>query len=554
MRCVPDLPDPNAPSHLLLETVLESMDACVAVTDPRGIIVCANQMWQEYPGDNPLLAGCGAGTDYLAVCERVIKGTAGDLSIVGLGIRSVLTGKVPRLSLDYPHRSEAGTAWFAMLGGRAADAGLGAVIRHRDITERMTMEQRLRRSESLFHLTTENARDLITILGTTGKVRYRSPSYRKTLGYSEKELNLIPVFELVHPDDRALFQDSLRHAARQGLTGLFEVRLRHGDGSYGLFESQASAVDNGGGDEELILLFSRDITERKAVEAERARMEIQLRHAQKMEAVGQLAAGIAHEINTPTQFVGDNLRFLQGAFQSVLGVARAGVELGGSAAGVPELASAAAGLAQRAREEELDYLAEEAPSAIQQSLDGLARVSTIVQAMKVFTHPSAEGLMAVDINQAIANTLIVCRNEWKYVCEVEQDFDEDLADVVCSPGEFNQVILNIIVNAAHAIAERQEAEPEHPGRIRIETLDAGDCAEIRVTDNGRGIPEHQLQQIWLPFFTTKPVGKGTGQGLSIVHSIISRHHGSVAATSEVGAGSCFTIRLPFEPGRGQAGP
>ena len=550
MQCSPDLPDPSSPTHLLLETVLEGMDACLAVTDPRGVIVCANQMWQAFAGDNPLLAGCGVGTDYLEVCERVIKGPSGDLSIVALGIRSVLTGKVPRLSLDYPHRTEAGTAWFAMLGGRALHAGLGAVIRHRDITERMTMEQRLRRSESLFHLTTENARDLITILGTNGKVHYRSPSYRKTLGYAEKEFNLIPVFELVHPDDRALFQNALRQAAKQGLTGLFEFRLGHRDGSFGLFESQASVVDTGGG-EETVLLISRDITERKAVEEEQARMEIQLRHAQKMEAVGQLAAGIAHEINTPIQFVGDNLRFLDGSFQSLLRVARAGAELGERVGEDSEFRAAAAGLAQQVREEELDYLAEEVPSAIRQSLDGIARVSTIVKAMKVFTHPSSEGMMAVDINQAIENTLIVSRNEWKYVSEVERGFQEDLADVVCSPGEFNQVVLNIIVNAAHAIAERQVREPEHKGLIRVETRASGEWAEIRVSDNGCGIPEHQQPQIWLPFFTTKPVGKGTGQGLSIVHSIIARHRGTVAVTSTVGQGSCFLLRLPFDPTRGQ---
>jgi signal transduction histidine kinase len=159
--------------------------------------------------------------------------------------------------------------------------------------------------------------------------------------------------------------------------------------------------------------------------------------------------------------------------------------------------------------------------------------------------------MAVDINQAIENTLIVSRNEWKYVSEVERGFQEDLADVVCSPGEFNQVVLNIIVNAAHAIAERQVREPEHKGLIRVETRASGEWAEIRVSDNGCGIPEHQQPQIWLPFFTTKPVGKGTGQGLSIVHSIIARHRGTVAVTSTVGQGSCFLLRLPFDPARGQ---
>ena len=206
----------TVPSELLLETILESMDACVAITDPQGLIVCANGAWRDFQGGNPLLAGSQVGSNYLEQCERIIKGQAGDLSIVALGIRSVLTGKVPRLSLDYPLRSPEGTIWFGMVGDRSVAPGLGAVIRHRDITQRMTMEQRLRRSENLFHLTTENARDLITILGTNGKVRYRSPSHRKALGFSEGELNEIPLFELVHPEDRAGFQSALRQAAKQG--------------------------------------------------------------------------------------------------------------------------------------------------------------------------------------------------------------------------------------------------------------------------------------------------------------------------------------------------
>ena len=308
--------------------------------------------------------------------------------------------------------------------------------------------------------------------------------------------------------------------------------MAHRDGSARLFEAQAAAVDTGGDEQEMVLLISRDITLRKAAEGERAQMEIQLRHAQKMEAVGQLAAGVAHEINTPIQFVGDNLKFLLDSFQDL-------VRLAGS--GTPG-------------DEDLAYLKEEVPRAIGQSLDGIDRVATIVKAMKVFTHPSTEGLMAVDLNQAIENTLIVSRNEWKYVCEVERRFAPDLPDVVCSPGEFNQVILNLVVNAAHAIGERLERQPDPPGRILVETRAEGPWAEIRVADNGCGIPAHQMQQIWLPFFTTKPVGKGTGQGLSIVHSIITRHRGTVEVTSEVGRGTSFALRLLFDPARGLETP
>jgi signal transduction histidine kinase len=188
---------------------------------------------------------------------------------------------------------------------------------------------------------------------------------------------------------------------------------------------------------------------------------------------------------------------------------------------------------------------EEVPRAIQQSLDGLARIATIVQAMKVFGHPGGEEQVPVNLNEALRNTLVVAQGEWKYVAEVETDLDPDLPPVLCSPGEMNQVLLNLVVNAAHAIAEKLGGAPGEKGRITLSSRLQGPWVEIRVGDTGAGIPEGIREKIFLPFFTTKPVGKGTGQGLSIVHSVITKTGGSIDFESVVGQGACFIIRLPL---------
>jgi signal transduction histidine kinase len=167
--------------------------------------------------------------------------------------------------------------------------------------------------------------------------------------------------------------------------------------------------------------------------------------------------------------------------------------------------------------------------------------------MKVFGHPGGEGMVAVNLNETLRNTMVVAQGEWKYVAEVEPDLDPDLPLVLCSPGEMNQVFLNLIVNACHAIAERIGGKPEAKGRITLRSRILGPWVEIRVGDTGAGIPEAIRNQIFLPFFTTKPVGKGTGQGLAIVHSVVTKNGGFIDFESQVGLGTTFIIRLPYTP-------
>jgi len=277
----------------------------------------------------------------------------------------------------------------------------------------------------------------------------------------------------------------------------------------------------------------------------RNHQEMELRHSQKLEAVGRLAAGIAHEINTPIQFVSDNTRFLQTSFQDELKLVRSYEELFAAAScGTvpPEL------LAQTAAVRELtdwEYLETEIPKAMEQMLEGLGRVSTIVRGMKEFSHVNRANEKAPsDLNRALESTLIVARNELKYVADISTDFDA-LPPVVCHLGDLNQVFLNLLVNAAHAIEDVVQPAGGK-GRIIVRTRRDGDWVEISISDTGTGIPEEAREKIFEPFFTTKEVGKGTGQGLAMARAIVvEKHGGTLTFETEVGKGTTFFIRLPL---------
>ena len=195
----------------------------------------------------------------------------------------------------------------------------------------------------------------------------------------------------------------------------------------------------------------------------------------------------------------------------------------------------------------VEFLIKEIPKAIDQAIEGLDRIAKIVGSMKEFSHPGSSEVMHTDINHLLENTIAVSQNEWKYVAEVETEFDPGLPAVPCFAGELNQVFLNIIINAAQAIAEGHGETEEISDAITIRTKARNDCIEIEIADTGSGIPESILEKIFDPFFTTKEVGKGTGQGLAIAHSVIvDKHHGTISCRSEVGKGTTFTISLPLE--------
>ena len=273
------------------------------------------------------------------------------------------------------------------------------------------------------------------------------------------------------------------------------------------------------------------------------RSEERLRLAQKLEAVGQLAAGIAHEINTPIQYVGDNVRFLKTAIEDLQTL----VDKYRESFSVMSVPETILGQLKEAEElADLPYLSEQVPDAFASTLEGIERVAQIVRAMKQFAHPGMTDKDLADLNAAIESTATVTRNEWKYVANLDLKLDPDLPPVPCLIGDINQVVLKMIINAAHAIQEKLGEAPAEKGTITITTHAENAEAVIRIHDTGAGIPEHLQSRIFDLFFTTKEVGKGSGQGLAISHSVVHEKHGGyITCESSVGIGTTFGIHLPL---------
>jgi PAS domain S-box-containing protein len=379
----------------------------------------------------------------------------------------------------------------------------------------------------------------------TGACTYIGAQVEKQWGWAPESFQQCGfLFSRVYPDDRPAFAQALEEAVathdvsvecrvQLAADTLAHVRsfIRHAPGN-----TQRRVVRG----------ISIDITAQKKLESE-------LYQAQKLESVGRLAAGVAHEINTPVQFVSDNCYFLREAvveLKNALTAFREAREAAVSGAITPGEAFERMQAAEQAGD--LAFLTENMPPAVERSLEGLDRVATIVRSMKEFSHPNQSAPSSADLNAAIRSTLTVARNEYKYVADVETCLAE-IPPVVCYVGEFNQAFLNIIVNAAHAIGDRVVGT-ERRGLITVTTLQDGDEVEISVRDTGGGIPPAIREKIFDPFFTTKEVGKGTGQGLPIARRVIvEKHQGSLTFETEEGVGTTFIIRLPIQPADAHAG-
>ncbi|MGB8296598.1 MAG: PAS domain S-box protein, partial [Polyangia bacterium] len=421
---------------------------------------------------------------------------------------------------------------------RDADKMLGAVLVFRDVTEDHFRREQLRQSEEQYRVLFQTSRDaIITLAPPSWKFTSGNSAALEMFGVStEAEFTLLGPWDVsptLQPDGRPSAeraQEAMREAVQKGANSFHWMHKKVGGGLFSAHVLLTSMQMHGN---TVVQATVRDITEQQRLEAE-------LGQARKLEAVGQLAAGIAHEINTPTQFVGDSIQFLADAYKDEQLLFAKYREVMTTLAATPAFESLARQMKEVEESIDLTYVQENAPAAFARALEGVSRISMIVQAMKEFAHPDQREKSPADLNQALQTTLIVGKNEYKYVADVETDLGE-LPPVLCHVGDLNQVFLNLIVNAAHAIKD-VAGESGARGTIRVKTRRDDGSVRIDIADTGTGIPEAIRHRIFDPFFTTREVGKGTGQGLAIARSIVvDKHGGSLTFESEVGKGYPFSL-------------
>jgi PAS domain S-box-containing protein len=383
----------------------------------------------------------------------------------------------------------------------------------------LTLDHHLSRSR--LKTVVEHSPDALILASERGVIRFVNPAAEKLLDRPAAELLGNDLRRLLNPEDSAATL-----AAPSAVAQTCRIRGRD-DQAWTETEAVVEYVTEHDGSRSIVF-NARDVSERR-------RLETELQHAQKLQSVGRLAAGIAHEINTPIQFIGDNVRFLEEAFTGFAEVLEAYEK---TLRHVEPVAT----IQKVIEEADFDYLLTETPLAIRQCLEGITQVAHIVHAMQAFGHPGGEEKQATDLNEAIRNTIIVAANETKFVADVTTGL-ADLPLVPCQVGDISQVVLNLITNAAHAI----ESADRGRGRIHIATRVQEDHAVIEVADTGTGVPAEIADKLFDPFFTTKDVGAGTGQGLALVRTlVVNRHGGEVDFTTEPGGGTTFRVRLPLQ--------
>ncbi len=397
----------------------------------------------------------------------------------------------------------------------------------------------LRQTELRNSAVLANALDAIVSVDRNGKITEFNPSAESVFGLSVADACNLSLWDLfAEGSSKDLIESCFGDESatvRETLDGHLELLGRKSGGEEFPIELAMSFLSIKGST--VCTAFIRDSSERKKLESKVAQ-------SNKLQSLGSLATGVAHEINTPSQYVGDNVRYINENF----GVLTHLIEDYRALLAEAEEGNVDPATVEKIRghenEADLEFLLEEIPQALTQAIEGVDRVSNIVHAMKEFAHTGIESITMVELNRVISSTVMVARNEWKYGAKIELNLMEDLPPIQGNPGELGQVVLNLVVNAAHAI--RDHYQDGTMGLIKISTKAEGDEVVLVVKDDGSGIPKEVQERMFDPFFTTKGVGIGTGQGLAIVHSVVvDRHGGEIEVNSAVGEGTEILIRLPI---------
>ncbi|HIJ71460.1 MAG TPA: PAS domain-containing protein [Planctomycetes bacterium] len=399
-------------------------------------------------------------------------------------------------------------------------------------------------SEEVFRRLADNAAEVLYSMTFAGSVRMKfiNSKAEELTGYAvEQILDDNPNWmDIVHNADRQRLMEHFNQCKNNAKPCELEYRLVAKNGAVREVLDRTQPIFNTRGEVMGIDGLILDVTERNRAQRELDRTQMILN-------IGKLSAGIAHEINTPIQFIGDNMRFLSDSFEHVielLGVYKQIAESTAENDLSGECKNAAVEKIRAAEEQaDLDFLTEEIPRAIEQSLDGIKRVLTIVSAMRDFSHIDERRMAPADLNKALKSTIVLLRNEIKYVADLNIELDENLPMVYCCVDDMNQVFLNILINAVHSITEAARDK----GLITVKSRQIGKDVLFSISDTGTGIRPRIQNKIFDPFFTTRQAGKGTGQGLSLARSIVvEKHAGSLDFETQIGVGTTFTVRLPIE--------
>lgn len=526
-----------------LERIIDSLDAHICILDEEGEILTTNSAWRAYAvRQGGSYERTNRGANYLTAC----RGAYGDCRNASLaladGIESVIEGRADRFVSEYACDEPGVRRWYQVRVSPYVGVGkAAAVVAHVDVTDRVNAthasKEEAQRAADLAQIIIESPNEVYIFNQDDLRFEVVNKGAVKATGYSRDELLRMKPLDLNPEFEDATFRAKMKLLSQDESSVIeFQTHHRRCDGLTYPVQVSLHAAEFGG--KPVYVAFVTDLSEVR-------RLEGRLAQSQKLESIGQLAAGIAHEINTPMQCVSNNVEFLQDCHVRLFDIIDRLIE---------SIDSPAKPWSERKEEvkriiEEARYqrIASLAPSAIQDASEASRRVIEIVRAMKVMSHPGTRDFVETDVNDTLRNAATIARNRWKYSAEVVFELDDTLPMIPALPAEINQVFLNLIVNAADAIAEKN-GEGGKLGKITLRTRREGDSVRIEIDDTGTGVPKELRARVFDPFFTTKEVGKGTGQGLAITYdAIVNKHRGTIDLLSTEGEGATFVVCLPIDP-------